>query len=70
MSTLRVSHDADGDWQFLCGTTSRPRDGRLVSLGGMFERDRTLAEMADLPEWWTAFHTANGAAWTRETGPG
>jgi hypothetical protein len=67
---LIVSHDDDGDWQFLCGTTNRPQDGQLVSLGRIFERDRTLAEVADLPEGWGASRTAKGAAWMREKAKG
>jgi hypothetical protein len=63
---LLVSHDRDGDWQFLCGTTNRPEDGRVVSLGCVLERDQTLAEVADLPEGWTACRPAKGAAWRRE----
>jgi hypothetical protein len=63
---LLVSHDEGGDWQFLCGTTNRTEDGRIVSLGCILERDRTLAEVADLPEGWRASRTAKGAAWRRE----
>jgi hypothetical protein len=63
---LLVTHDQDGDWQFLCGTTNRPRDGQLVSLGCIFERDHTLAEVADLPEGWRAYRRAKGATWQRE----
>jgi hypothetical protein len=63
---LLVTHGRDGDWQFLCGTTSRPEDGQLVSLGCIFERDRSLGEVADQPEGWTAYRRAKGAAWRRE----
>lgn len=63
---LLVSHDENGDWQFLCETTNRPKDGRIVSLGSIFERDRTLAGVADLPEGWTASRQAIGDDWSRE----
>ncbi len=63
---LRVTHDGDGDWQFLCGTIDRPEDGQLVSLGSIFELDSTIAEMADLPAGWRASRRAKGAAWKRE----
>jgi hypothetical protein len=62
---LLVSHDDDGGWQFLCGTTTRTKDAKIVSLGCMFERDQSLAEVADLPEGWTASRPAIGAAWNR-----
>jgi hypothetical protein len=62
---LLVRHDRDGDWQFLCGTTNRPKDGQVVSLGRIFERDRTVAEVADLPEGWRAYRQVKEIAWTR-----
>ena len=69
---LLVSHDKDGDWQFLCGTTNDPREGALVRLGNMLANDNTLAEIADLPEGWTARRTGLGAKWHRaeEVGEG
>jgi hypothetical protein len=63
---LLVTHDTDGDWQFLCGTTNRTRDGRVVSLGCVFDKDPTVGEVADLPEGWRAYRKKNAAAWTRE----
>ncbi len=66
LPVLLVSHDEDGDWQFLCGTTNRSNDGRIVSLGSIFERDRTLGKLADLTEGWMAFRPAIGAEWRRE----
>ncbi len=63
---LLVSHDADGDWQFLCGTTSRPDDGMVVSLGGMLERDPSIAKLADLPEGWRATRKDSKSPWRRE----
>ncbi len=62
---LLVTHDADGNWQFLCGTTNRVGDGQIVSLACVFERDRTLAEVADLPEGSRASRKAVGAVWRR-----
>jgi hypothetical protein len=67
---LLVSHDADGDWQFLCGTTNQPKDGQIVSLGCIWERDRSLVEVADLPTGWRAYRRAKGAAWKRERAEG
>jgi hypothetical protein len=63
---LLVSHDQEGDWQFLCGTTSRTEDVKIVSLGCIFERDPTLVQVADLPEGWTASRRTKGVAWRRE----
>jgi len=63
---LLVCHDEDGDWQFLCGTTNRPRDGRVVALGEILKRDPSLAQVADLPEGWRAYRDDAAAPWVRE----
>jgi len=63
---LLVFHDEEGDWQFQCGTTNKQKDMQLVSLGVIFERDPTLAQVADLPEGWRASRSAVGAEWQRE----
>lgn len=60
---LLVSHDAEGDWQFLCGTTSKTEDGRLVGLGTILEIDPTLSALADLPSGWQAARSAMGEPW-------
>lgn len=44
-----VTHDDDGDWQILCGTTNEPADGSVMCLGCMFQRDRSIGQLADLP---------------------
>jgi hypothetical protein len=67
---LLVTHDRDGDWQFLCGTTNRLEDCQVVSLGCLLERDRTLAGVADLPEGWRATRRTKRAAWRREQAAG
>ena len=63
---LIVTRDLDGDWQFLCGTTNRPKDGQIVSLGSMLDRDPTIAAVADLQPGWRAFRDHSAAAWRRE----
>jgi hypothetical protein len=61
-----LTHDADdGGWQFLCGTIDDPSDARVVGLGRICGRDRSLLELADLPEGWQAWRQASGLAWTR-----
>lgn len=64
---LLVSHDADdGGWQFLCGTTQDPADGRIVHLEEVVAIDPTVSELADLPLGWVAFRGAVSDAWVRE----
>jgi hypothetical protein len=63
---LYVSHDNDGDWQFLCGTTNETEDCALVSLGEMLRWDETLVEVADLPGGWSASRDESYLPWHRE----
>lgn len=64
---LMVSHDEDdGGWQFLCGTTNEPQEGRIVALKEIVRMDPTVQEVADLPLGWIAFRKAVGEKWTRE----
>jgi hypothetical protein len=66
---LLVSHDEDGDWHFLFGTTDRPEDVLVVSLGEIVDRDPTIGELADLPEGWRATRPDDRAPWLREPIP-
>ncbi len=44
-----VSHDEDGDWQFLDGEHVFEEDAALLHLGDMVRFDPTLRALADLP---------------------
>ena len=63
---LGVSHDYDGGWQVLCGTTSDAKDGIVVCLGCAYQKDKTIGELADLPLGWTAWRDRVGGPWERE----
>jgi hypothetical protein len=63
---LLVTHDEDGDWQFLCGTTNQPKDGRLVCLNDIVQLDPTVNLLADLPEGWRAWRASVKDEWQRE----
>lgn len=64
---VMVSHDADdGGWQFLCGTTSDPADGRVVHLEDIVALDPTVNAVADLPLGWVAFRANVAGEWKRE----
>lgn len=62
---LQVAHDYNGDWQFLDATTDDLGEPVMLCLGCVFERDPTLAEIADLPLGWGAFRAHSGAVWER-----
>jgi len=60
-----VSHDSEGEWQFLCGTTTDAGDGRLVSLGTIISLHPSVAELGNLPERWQAIRDSPSDAWRR-----
>jgi hypothetical protein len=66
---LLVTHEEDGHWQILCGTTDRPEEGLAVSLGSMLDHDPTIGELANLPEGWMATCPDDRAPWIREPIP-
>jgi len=63
---LVVSHDPDGEWEFLCGTTDKPKDAREILLGEVVDLDERVLEVADLPVGWRALRSAPGAPWMQE----
>jgi hypothetical protein len=60
---LLVSHDPDGEWEFLCTTTDDLKDAREVSLAFVVNMDPRVAEVADLPVAWRAFRDSPEAPW-------
>jgi len=63
---LQVSHDDDdGAWQVLCGTEVDAEDARVACLGCLFERDRSIGQVADLPLGWRATRASVGEEWER-----
>jgi hypothetical protein len=63
---LFVSHDSDGTWQILCGTTTDATDALVISLGEALQHDRSIASLADMPRGWSARRRAPEDSWTRE----
>lgn len=62
---LYVSHDADSDWQFLCGAPHEDAEGaRLISLGQVVEADPTLNQLAKLGSGQQATREQVGADWS------
>ena len=62
---LVVSHDDDGDWQFMCGTTDETADGRIVALHEIVNSHPSVVELADLPLGWQAVRDAPDEPWRR-----
>lgn len=63
---LRVSHDYDGDWQILCGTSIDVKDLVVVCFACAYQRDQSIAELAQMPRGWTAWRNCIGAVWELE----
>jgi len=63
---LRVIHEADGEWQFLCDTTYDVADLRVVALEELVELDLTITELFQLNYGWEATREAIGEKWQEE----
>ena len=62
---LLVSHDVEGEWQFLCGTTNKTEDGRVASMQYFVENHPSVIELADLPMGWQAVRDGPDQPWKR-----
>lgn len=58
-----VSHDSNGDWQFL-GDTNFESGGVVVCFHHPIDADPSLKELADLPIGWYAERDKPGEPWT------
>ena len=64
MPITYVSHDAEGDWQFLRQEHQlREEDATLISLGEMIEHDPSILEVADLPLGGIATRSNQNSPW-------
>ena len=62
---LFVSHDHEGDWQFLCGDVTESEECMLICLGCAYERDKSVGMLADLPCGWQARRDSADSPWER-----
>jgi hypothetical protein len=63
---LLVTHEADGDWQFLCGGTDHDGEGpHHVHLHHVLDADPALHDLADLRRGWDAERPDTTSGWTR-----
>ena len=63
---LSVTHDHDGDWQFLCGDSHADELPKLLCLGCVVDKDASLWSLADLPIGWAADRFDLETGWVRE----
>ncbi len=66
LPVLQVTHyDDDDSWAFVCGTTEKADDVRVIGMGEALNLDPTLRTIADLPSGWTAWREMVGGSWQR-----
>jgi hypothetical protein len=58
-------HAEDGMWEFGTGAAFSDADAMVVSLREVFDVDRSIGDVADLPPGWQASRTAAGVPWLR-----
>jgi hypothetical protein len=64
-----VTHDIDdGSWQFHCEQVEEVTEDDIVvvSLKNIVEKDKTIADLANLPPGWLAWRSAKDAPWRRQ----
>ena len=66
MPILRVLHENDGDWQFLCDTSYAIADLKIVALEEIVKRDPTVNELFQLNYGWHALRETVGGRWEKE----
>lgn len=69
LPVLLVSHDADGDWQFLSGKEEQPDERIVLQLADVLEPDPSLRAVENLAEGWKAWRSEVGSRWTRDLLP-
>lgn len=62
---LHVSHDRDGEWQFLCGASTSAVDGRIATLEEILHRHPSVAALANLPVGCQAVRDSANSPWRR-----
>ncbi|MBO0593664.1 hypothetical protein I2486_19875 [Cellulophaga sp. E16_2] len=61
---LSVTHDSDGDWQFLCGKNSHTEeDAKIISLENAVALDPTVNQLFEMPVGVRAERKAIGEKW-------
>ena len=62
---LVIHYGDDCSWAFLCDTTEKESDSRMVSMEEIVTKDPTLNEIADLPPGWIAYRDFVGDEWDK-----
>ena len=60
---LHVLHDADGDWQFLCGARHSTDEGRIIALEEAYDLDPSVGKLAGMGRGHSADRTGKHSGW-------
>ena len=60
---LHVTHDEDGDWQFLCGEEHRVDEARVIALDEAYELDRSVGKLAEMADGHSADRKDESSDW-------
>lgn len=61
---LYVTHDTDGDWQFLCGLDNHTEENaKVISLKQIVELDNSLNDLYEMPKGVGAERKSVGEKW-------
>jgi len=61
---LYVSHDSEGDWQFLCGESGhKEENAKIISLKSATELDQSLNDLFEMPKGVGAERKAKDDKW-------
>ena len=63
---LLVTHDHDGEWQFLHGEVTEQDECRLICLGCAYDRDNAIGILAELQGGWMASRASAESTWECE----
>lgn len=58
-----IAHDKEGDWQFLCGTTTESEDCLILCLGCFYEKFPFIADFKGLEAGWEAYRESEHSDW-------
>ena len=61
-----VHYSDDHSWAFLCGTTNKSEDLKLISMEQAVNIDSTIMSIADLPPGWSAYRDSVSSKWIRQ----
>jgi len=60
-----VHYNDDDSWAFMCGTTDKDDDYRVICMAEALKLDDSLRSIADLPPGWSAWRDNKDSPWEK-----